>query len=121
MTAESWDAHIRTGEEIGPDHFIFRQWWTPDEHVIGLPAGRTPPEGSVLIGLHEHHKNPDGEWCGGYTHFQNVPEAALANAKYKTQSRHALVSADPLHVQPSLQCRSCPKHGWIENGRWRDA
>jgi hypothetical protein len=30
-----------------------------------------------------------------------------------------LVSIDPFTIAPSLLCRRCGHHGFIENGRWR--
>lgn len=38
---------------------------------------------------------------------------------------HTLVSAEPLHLHPSIGCDAtdgvaggCPNHGWIHDGRW---
>jgi hypothetical protein len=31
---------------------------------------------------------------------------------------HQLVSAEPLHLEPSLLWRCCGRHGWIRGGRW---
>lgn len=30
----------------------------------------------------------------------------------------SLVSADPLHIEPSLLCRVCGHHGFIRDGLW---
>lgn len=113
-----WDAHVRSGLDLGDDHYATRQYWTPDERGIGLPADAEPEASWVLVGISETHRNPDGEWCGGYAMFGNVPEAALYAAKFATEIHHELVSADPLTVAPSLQCRRCPSHGHIQEGRW---
>lgn len=117
---QGFDEHIRSGENIGEDRYIKRLYWTGDGEV-GLPADRTPGDSWTFIGVHEHHKRPDGQWCGGYVHFKNVPEAHVADGKYNTVSNHELVSENPLTVAPSLQCRSCPSHGFIREGRWESA
>lgn len=31
---------------------------------------------------------------------------------------HTLVSRDPLHIEPSILCRSCNDHGFIRDGKW---
>lgn len=115
------DDHFKSGYSLGGDHYCHYQYWTKDEKVIGLPAGTLPPDGSVFIGIHEHHRREDGSWCGGYVQFENVPEAHFADVKYGTQSRHMLVSESPLTIAPSLACRTCPSHGFVRDGKWVDA
>jgi hypothetical protein len=114
----SYDSHVRSGIKIAEDRYVLPQWWTPDEQGLGT---RNPPEGSVMVGITEHHLNERSKWCGGYVNFSNVAEAALYDAKFGTTSKHELVSIDPLTISPSLQCRHCSSHGFIENGEWRDA
>ena len=53
------------------------------------------------------HRNPAGAWC--YGHVSTNP----ADNPHWT-----LLSEEPLTLSPSLQCRSCPNHGHIVNGRW---
>jgi hypothetical protein len=31
---------------------------------------------------------------------------------------HELISADPLHLEPSLLCPDCGLHGFVRNGEW---
>ena len=117
---EDFDAHVRSGIQIGEDRYIHLSYWT-GRGEISLPADKEPEEGWVLIGLHEDHKKKDGFWCGGYVHFKNVPEALEADKIFATESKHELISENPLTVEPSLQCRGCPSHGHIREGRWTDA
>lgn len=121
---DSFDEHVRSGLDLGGDHWCHREFRLPNGDCVGYPRAAEIPEGAVLIGIHEHHQSKDperaGHWCGGYVHFHNVPEALLADERYGTQSRHELVRAEPLTVAPSLGCRDCPSHGYIENGAWSD-
>lgn len=114
-----FDAHVRSGLDLGNDHYAHREFRTPEGQIVGYPADHGPPEGSVFIGIHEHHKKPDGSWCGGWVGFINVDDPV--DDYHRQRSKHELVQEDPLTVAPSLQCRICPSHGFIENGRWRNA
>jgi hypothetical protein len=64
-----------------------------------------------FIGFHELHLRDDGLWCGGYVAWK------VTWLTYK-MSGHQLVTAEPLHVEPSLGCRTCPSHGYIRDGKW---
>ena len=55
----------------------------------------------------EAHRNADREWCVG-----------SISTNPTVEPHWELISEDPLHVEPSLQCRSCPNHGFIRGGRW---
>lgn len=55
---------------------------------------------------------PPGEWCAGSITFDLPPLNATARAVWQVHS------LDPLHVEPSLLCRSCGHHGFIREGRW---
>lgn len=115
MTDAAWDAHMRAGVHLGGDHYANLEYLLSDGTMKSYPAGQGPEEeGAPLIGLMEHHKRPDGGWCGGWVGFKNVPGA-------DERAKHELVSSDPLTVAPSLACRQCPSHGFIRDGRWADA
>lgn len=124
MDAEdSYDNHIRAGLDVGEGHYVFREFLFPDGTVAGVPAEYSVPEGSVLIGIMDHHPRKDDPetWCGGWLGFLNVPEAvAYYGGQRHQETRHVLVSETPLTIAPSLGCRSCPSHGFIEGGRWRE-
>lgn len=66
-----------------------------------------------LVGFNDNHRRTDGTWCSGYVAFEAF--------KVFVKSGHQLISEDPLHVEPSLGCRSCPSHGFIREGRWINA
>lgn len=90
-----------------------------DEHDLG--EGRSfvwlVDAYGKAFGIVEHHPAPGGQegaYCGGYVAWR-VPadEGAIP--------RHKLITEDPLHIEPSLLCRTCGHHGWIRDGRWLDA
>lgn len=121
---DSFDDHVRSGFDLGGDHWCHREYWLVDGSSVNYPRRAEIPEGAVLIGVHERHHSLDpdkvGQWCGGYVRFTNVPEALLANERYGGQALHELVQADPLTISPSLGCRGCPSHGYIRDGAWED-
>lgn len=121
---DGFDAHMRSGIDLGGDHFAHREFRTPDGSIIGLPVHLEPEAGWVFIGLQEHHLKPDGSWCGGWIGFANVTDPGRDGAiePYRRDGvKHHLDSEAPLTVSPSLACRTCPSHGWIRDGRWVDA
>lgn len=121
---DTFDEHVRSGVDLGDDHWCHREFWLPNGDCVSYPRDAEIPEGAVLIGITERHQSQDpdkaGEWCGGYVHFMNVPEALLADERYGTQSRHELVQTEPLTISPSLGCRNCPSHGFIRESHWEN-
>lgn len=114
-----YDAWIRSGEPIGHDHFIFREYLTRSGHLKGYGKGRRPPKGATFVGLLDYHKNGAGEWCGGWIGFVNVDEGrAYEPFTGGKRGQHTLVQVRPLTVTASLQCRTCGDHGFITEGRW---
>lgn len=96
-----------------------------DEHDLGDGhsfAWYSDTEG--VFGLIEHHPpGPDAQpgalMCGGYIAWRQPVHGPAA-------VRHQLIAGGPgdeasLTIAPSLACRSCPSHGFIENGRWVSA
>lgn len=65
-------------------------------------------------GIMEIHKRPDGSWCRGSVDFKN---RGLKN----DGGTWTVICEEPLTLSPSIRCRSCKEHGWIEGGRWRPA
>lgn len=65
------------------------------------------------VGIHEWHKDNNGEWCVGYVPF--VDTALASGDAWDVQS------LDPLTISPSLLCRHCSSHGFIREGRWVEA
>lgn len=71
-----------------------------------------------VFGLIEHHESAKS-WCGGYIAWRAPVDENLT-------PKHELVSGgeddvEHLTIAPSLQCRTCPSHGYIRDGRWVDA
>lgn len=56
--------------------------------------------------------------CGGFVAF-DTPEAREVTTEQAP--KWDVQSWDPLTIHPSLLCRSCKSHGWIQHGRWVDA
>jgi hypothetical protein len=82
-----------------------------------------------VIGLIENHpKGPDARpgalHCGGYIAWAGEP--AVPGGAPAWVAKHQLVAGGPgdeehLTVSPSLQCRHCPSHGFIRDGKWVSA
>lgn len=114
-----FDKYVHSGLDLGGDHWAHREYRLTDGHIVGLPRDAVVPEGAIFIGIHERHRQENGAWCGGWAGFINVEDPV--DDHHSRNSRHELLSADPLTISPSLQCRSCPSHGFIVNGKWSDA
>lgn len=70
------------------------------------------------VGIDEWHKKADGRWCVGYCLF-NVPGAdEWAHAYVGDVKTRWTVTFDPLTMAPSVACKVCPSHGFIQQGRW---
>ena len=127
--SDSFDEHVRSGLDLGGDHFVSREFRLPDGSIVGYPAdakvGEEIPTDSVFIGILERHRRPDDEsWCGGWVGFTNVEDPGRdgkVEPYREVGSKHTLVKEDPLTIAPSLACRTCPSHGFIREGRWIDA
>jgi hypothetical protein len=63
-------------------------------------------------GLIESHRLPDGRWCEGSIAFKGFGGGS---------PEWIVVLEEPLTLSPSIKCRSCSSHGWIEGNRWRSA
>lgn len=99
-----FDAHNRSGIDLGSNHWVHVEYVLPDGKVIAYPRHEEAPEGAIFIGLMDHHFKPNGEWCGGYIGFKNIPESVAAYKKLTGKEvGHELVSKEPLHVEPSLE------------------
>ncbi len=70
--------------------------------------------GGATAGLIESHPRPDGGGrCSGAVTF-DVPETADLGPR----ARWTVHSLDPLHIEPSVLCRTCGHHGFIRGGEW---
>lgn len=90
--------------------------WEPGENAVRLDERHyyTKYEyNDRWSGIIEHHKRADGVWCSG-----SVPFAGRDPGRDKGWD---VMSEEPLTLSPSILCRSCNEHGWIEGGAWRSA
>jgi hypothetical protein len=70
--------------------------------------------------LHDYHQRPDGGGqCQGFITFEGG--AWAREFKENPLATWKVVKWDPLTLTPSLLCRACGDHGFIENGKWRKA
>lgn len=114
-----FEMQVRSGEDLGHDVYIKREYALPDGGVVAYPEIAVIPDGAVFIGIMENHKNPAGKWCGGWVGFTNVPEAVEVYTRLTGKPPvHELVTARPLTVSPSLLCRTCEHHGFIHEQTW---
>ncbi len=79
-----------------------------NDHAYSLCVDRRGRE----VGLLEYHRKPEGGWCSGFVAFTGHGDGS---------PEWTVVLQDPLTLTPSILCRSCGAHGWIEGGRWRNA
>jgi hypothetical protein len=64
-------------------------------------------------GVNVFHQKPDGAWCVGWVSFNGSPWGKqFGNKGWEVLQR------EPLTLSPSIQCRACDDHGFIQNGRW---
>lgn len=70
-------------------------------------------EGEVA-GINDWHLKSDGEWCVGWVSFKG---AAWHRSMPQTAGWD-VIQREPLTLSPSLLCRGCGSHGFIQNGRW---
>lgn len=77
-----------------------------DTYYVIDPADPTPT--GVLV----------WHWCTGHAPGDG-PTVDQGRWMAAGVSAHTLVSADPLHLEPSLLWGCCGKHGYIRAGRWK--
>lgn len=68
-----------------------------------------------IVGIIEAHKNPAGELCEGYVSFCKPLNPSALEAERETWEVQSL---RPLTISPSIQCSSCPAHGFIREDKW---
>lgn len=81
----------------------------------GVWFSRMVNSDEVRVGVIEWH------YCGGTTeeHFSggsllfDMPENTGEN-----RPKWQLLKEEPLTLHPSVLCRTCGLHGWIQEGRW---
>jgi hypothetical protein len=91
-------------------------------------------------GMRSNYRDPPGRWAGAtnaggdvYFRVDRAAEDVLGTVvvwhwcpvmtlwRATNPGNHELVSASPLHLEPSLLWDCCDRHGFLRNGRWVDA
>lgn len=70
------------------------------------PAEVAPELAGKLAGFDYWHPCRDGKLSIGYVPVGDGP------------NDWKLVERDPLTLAPSLLCRACGHHGWVQSGKW---
>lgn len=90
-----------------PDHLRGDDWrLLDDDHAYRV--GTAEVDGVVeQQGVWEAHRTPSGDVCVGWAQWIGPGDR-----------NWRLISLDPLHIEPSLLCRTCGNHGYIHDGKW---
>lgn len=67
----------------------------------------------VWVGIYEWHRRPDGRLCCGWARFNVPSEYTVPNS-----TSWDVLNYEPLTLTPSLLCRACGSHGFIQGGKW---
>jgi hypothetical protein len=95
MTVTGFDPHEDGATFLDESH-AYRYWYRAD---TTRPAG-----------LIESHRLPDGRWCEGSIAFKGFGDGS---------PEWIVVLEEPLTLTPSILCRTCKHHFFIEGGRVR--
>lgn len=85
-------------------------------HWLGFSNYEDEVSGAVI-----YHYNERGGVCLGWIAFAGRAWAESFNKSGRRIETWKIQQEDPLTLWPSLQCNSCPDHGWIKNGKWEKA
>jgi len=89
--------------------------WPPLEQPIHIGHGmviRLVVHGGQVVGIQETHLGKDGQPCQGWLALDSAPESMRAHSYWH------VVQKSPLTLSPSIRCRTCGWHGFIDSGRW---
>lgn len=73
--------------------------------------------GHELCGFIEWHYTPEGNLCGGSVSVCAEHPNGRDGKTWHWSITGTLEGRD-LTLHPSLQCTSCPSHGWVRDGKW---
>jgi hypothetical protein len=100
--------------DIGCGHTLTFTRWSPDRDLnpqyAGLPD--IDPVGALI-----EHTTSDGKECTGYVHFNSEATRRV----FPDDPVWIVEKWEPLTLSPSILCKLCGDHGFIEEGRWRKA
>lgn len=85
---------------------------------LGVWISRVVNSDGHPVGVLEWH------YCGGSTEEHFAAGSLLFDIQEnagQNRPKWTLVSDEPLTLHPSVLCRTCGLHGWIQQGRWVSA
>jgi hypothetical protein len=95
VAVTGYDPHKDDATFLDENH-AYRYW-----HRAGSPRP---------VGIIESHRLPDGRWCEGSIAFKGNGDGS---------PEWTVILAEPLTLSPSILCRSCGEHFFIEGGKAR--
>lgn len=98
--------------DLGQDHFLKFLGWHPDRDLN--PQYENIPDIPKCCGF-IGHSTKEGKHCTSAVHF-NLPNV---DKIFKPEQIWQVLSWEPLTLSPSILCKRCGDHGFIENGKWR--
>lgn len=100
--------------DLGDGHTAEWVGWHPDRDLN--PQYADVPD-TDKYGLWVAHATPEGRPCESFIIITSDVQRRIEPGRPTWQ----LISEDPLHVEPSLLCKTCGDHGFIRDGRWMPA
>lgn len=108
--------NMSTNIDLGHDHTARPYVWDPDLE-LNPQFGGAPGSPDDVVGYIIDHPHPQtGGRCSGSITLDTERARFMGE-----EPRWQVVSLDPLHVEPSVLCKTCGDHGFIRDGRWQPA
>jgi hypothetical protein len=101
--------------DLGHGHTLRWVAWSPDRSLNPRYAGIPDVE---RWGATVEHVRYDGELCRLFITFAQPAEYA---GFVGDEPVWEIVNSMSLTIHPSLSCRACGDHGWIQGGAWLPA
>lgn len=101
---EKWFPHARQARYF--DDLLYAEF-SPNHRASTLFYEGEP------IALLEEHVDPRGDWCPGTVALPGYPGIGRQTWTIEQES--------PLTLSPSILCRICGSHGFIQEGEWVEA
>ena len=110
---ETMTDHRIADIDLGDDHQLWYVCWKPDRQLN--PQYTRMPDIERFAAI-VRHLTPEGEPCpGGYITFAQSTKYAKIMGDRPVWT---VTTWEPLTITPSLACRTCGDHGWIQAGKW---
>ena len=82
-----------------------------DDHILTFVEYK----GDTRTGANIEHKTALGEPCIGWISFEG---SAWSLSFKEPIPKWKVIQPDPLTLSPSILCRVCGDHGFVQNGKW---